>query len=71
MTDDQKSIVAFIRGYARDHYNEGGWDILVECWEDADIVKFMGDAKSIDEALRQITPILKANDDYRSDIQRW
>jgi hypothetical protein len=32
-----KQLVEYIKEYALEHYNDGGWDVLVECWSDTDI----------------------------------
>jgi len=32
-----KNLIEYIKAYALEHYNDGGWDVLVECWSDADI----------------------------------
>jgi len=32
-----EEIIKFIKQYAQDHYNDGGWDVIVECWSDSDI----------------------------------
>ncbi len=30
-------LIAGVRRYAVEHYEDGGWDVIVECWEDAQI----------------------------------
>lgn len=60
--------IAAVRAYALEHYNEGGWDILVECWEDADIEKAIG-TLALPSAIAQLRAILKQQDDRRRDIQ--
>lgn len=30
-------LVAQVKEYAEQHYNDGGWDVIVECWDDAAI----------------------------------
>lgn len=32
-----KAIVEAVKAHAKAHYNDGGWDVIVECWEDSDI----------------------------------
>lgn len=32
-------MVAAVRAHALEHYEEGGWDFVVECYEDADILE--------------------------------
>jgi hypothetical protein len=54
--------------HAADHYEVGGWDILVECWEDEDIWKVIEGATSEKEAIRLAAEALKPLSDYRDDI---
>lgn len=34
MEDPQVSLVEQVKAYARGHYDTGGWDVIVECWDD-------------------------------------
>jgi hypothetical protein len=43
------SFVERVRKYAEDHYNDGGWDVIVECWDDAEIARVLDDVEG-DEA---------------------
>ena len=63
--------IAAIREHARKNYNMGGWDVLVECWEDRDIVEFCEKANINDtkKAIFAIGEGLEIYDDYRKDIQ--
>lgn len=31
-------LVEFIKAYALAHYEDGGWDVIVECWTDDEIL---------------------------------
>ena len=38
MTPQEKiALREKIKAHAEEHYNDGGWDVLVECWEDREI----------------------------------
>ena len=39
MTEETEAIVEAIKEHAQEHYDEGGWDVVVECWEDVDIAQ--------------------------------
>jgi hypothetical protein len=66
-----QQLIKAVREYAVAHYEEGGWDILVECWEDADIAKPLARAnsKTPEDAIAIIGTILGVQDSYRRDIQ--
>lgn len=34
MATDVSALVEAVKAHARDNYNEGGWDVIVECWDD-------------------------------------
>ena len=46
--------IAAIRAHALDNYNKGGWDILVECWSDADIEEEIEGCRTTASAIRRI-----------------
>lgn len=62
-------LVAAVRAHARKNYSKGGWDILVECWDNADIEEAIGNATTEDAAIRACARTLGIMDDYRADIQ--
>ncbi len=81
MTNDD--LIRAVRAYAQANYDEGGWDILVECWDDEDVLKACGliadpllgrhqegPVKSIAEGIARIGTHLRTSDEYRTDIQR-
>jgi hypothetical protein len=69
MDNNIKDIIAAVRVHAKAHYNEGGWDYVVEAYDDSEILEEIGDAKTAEEAIRNIGKILKLRDDYRKDIE--
>lgn len=56
-------LVAVVRAYAQEHYDEGGWDFVVETWQDEDIVEVIGDAKTPAEAIARVADDLKPHTD--------
>ena len=62
-------FVAAIRKYAVEHYNQDGWDILVECYEDAEILEEIIGATSEERAILMIQSTLKILHEHRADIQ--
>jgi hypothetical protein len=33
ITDEQWPLINAVEKHAHDHYNDGGWDVIVECWD--------------------------------------
>jgi len=63
-----KSWIERIRQHATIHYTEDGWDILVECWDDAYIEEHYRGCKTYEEAVIAISNTLSAMDGWRSEI---
>jgi hypothetical protein len=62
-------MIRDVRAYAAAHYETGGWDVLVECWEDADIEKEIGGARTTQGAIRKCAETLGVIKDYGDDIR--
>jgi hypothetical protein len=65
MTQDE--LITAIRAHAIANYNRQGWDFLVECYEDKDILEEIGTAKTLKGAIRKLLPTLRDQDDYRKE----
>lgn len=66
---DKQELVRAVREHARSHYNKGGWDIVVECYDDTDIIKSMGPALTPEQAIRAVGEEIGIQDSYRRDIE--
>lgn len=65
------NLVNFIKQYALDHYEDGGWDVIVECWSDEDIADFLEefDAITQDKALHVFGRIVGVWSDRQADAR--
>ena len=57
--------------YAQDHYEESGWDEIVECWEAVEIgteIKELG-CKTEQEAIEAFKRIVDLRSERRRDIE--
>ena len=34
--------------YAKAHYNEGGWDVIVECWDNDELNELLADCQGVE-----------------------
>jgi hypothetical protein len=68
--ESEESMIAAVRAFARSHYNLGGWDVLVECWLDGDILEAISDAgaRNAKQAIRACGKILRIHNEVREDI---
>lgn len=62
-------LITRIRDHATTHYNEDGWDILVECWTDNDILDTIGNTNCFETAIITLSDTLSLIDGYRQEIQ--
>lgn len=64
-------LVAAVKDYALDHYNEGGWDVLVESYDDAEIEDELEayNITTLTEALKHFAWRLGIHNEIREDIQ--
>lgn len=62
--------VIAVKAHAIEHYNEGGWDILVEAYEDEEILEIVADngARTVEAAIAYMGAVVGSIADYRSDI---
>jgi hypothetical protein len=67
MLSDQ-DLVSAVRAYALKHYEQDGWDYVVECWEDKDILDIVKGCKQESQAIRKVKTAVKTLDEYRQDI---
>lgn len=47
---DEQTMIQAVRQHAMRNY-ENGWDTLVECYSDGDVLEAIGDAKTIEQAI--------------------
>lgn len=64
-----QDLVDAVRAHAVDHYNEDGWDFVVECWEDWEILAVVRGCRRESQAIRKVRKQIRALDDHRRDVQ--
>lgn len=67
MTNDE--MVKAVRKHATANYEQDGWDYLVECYSDDEIVELFDGATTVEEAIANVGEVMKLKDDYRKDIE--
>lgn len=64
-----EQIVAGVRAHAEANYDKGGWDEVVEAWDDADILKEAGTARTLNGAICKVAAVVKTRHEYAEDIR--
>jgi len=65
----QKELVAVIRRFASANYEMDGWDYIVECFSDEDILEAIGDAITDKGAIRRVGRLAKELNARRKEVQ--
>jgi hypothetical protein len=64
-----KEMVEAVKAHAVEHYEEDGWDYLVECYSDGEVEELIGKARTIAGAIKKVGKVMKDKGDYRAEIQ--
>jgi len=70
----QQALIADLLYAVRDHavanYEIEGWGVVIECYDDADIIKIIGDARTTFSAItkvrKHVAPYVVVRDDIRA-----
>lgn len=70
-----EELVDEVKQYAVEHYTEGGWDVIVECWSDGEIaevlrgehVKGWRPSRSAQGAIARFKPMVAVWADRQAD----
>ena len=65
----QEDMIKAIRSHANANYENSGWDYVVECWDDDEIIEEINGCNSIEAAILKVGNIVSIMDDHRKDIQ--
>ena len=69
---NKQDIAKYIYNYAQEHYNEGGWDVIVECWTLDDIVNRLEDDETKEEALESFKSVADVHAERETDaVNCW
>lgn len=64
-----QALIAAVREHARKNYSKG-WDFVVECYEDEDILRIIGDsATTVDAAIKRMAENVSLNDEQRRAVE--
>jgi hypothetical protein len=66
---DEQDFINQVRKYAMDHYTKG-WDYVVECWADGDILEYWSEADgNTNKAFRNIASAVNTHREYANEIR--
>ena len=68
---DENQLIQAVRRHALDNYESQGWDVLVECWDDGDILEQISNANAQTPAaaIKACLQIVSIYDERRREIR--
>ena len=64
---NKEEIAKYIYNYAQEHYEDGGWDVIVECWTIQAIMDSLEDDETKEEALESFKSVAEVHADRQAD----
>ena len=73
MTISELDLINAVKKHAFNNYETDGWDYLVECWDDGDILEQISDknATTPEAAIKACLEIVKLQDEMRREIRSY
>lgn len=64
-------LAAAVMAHAEQHYTAGGWDVIVECWELADIEERVTEygAATVESAVASFAPLVAVWAERQADAE--
>lgn len=69
---NQDELATRIANHAQEHYEDGGWDVIVECWSHQEIVDYLvqyGGIKTFEDALKAFQSVIGVWADQQADAR--
>jgi hypothetical protein len=63
----KQEIAKYIYNYAQEHYDDGGWDVIVECWTLDAIANSLEDDETQEEALESFKSVADVHAERQAD----
>ena len=68
---NEQDFIEFVKQYAMNNYENGGWDEVVEAWGNGDILKFLSEANGDEiKAFKSIAKTVKLRHEYAEEIRK-
>jgi hypothetical protein len=66
---DEQYLINAVRNHALANYNTDGWDYLVECWMDGDILECLDGAETVEQAISNVRDALAPLAEMRDEVR--
>ncbi len=67
--DTVEEIIAVLRAYSLKHYEDGGWDVIYEAWDDSELKEFFikHSVTTPEQAIKAFKPLVAVWADRQAD----
>jgi len=65
---DTQTLVDAVKQHARRNYNNNGWDYVVECFDTSDILEYVDEGMSEQQAIAAIYEVVCLLDEQRRAV---
>lgn len=66
LTPKRRELIAAVRAHAVENYVAGGWDVIVECYDDEQIAEVIGRARTVKGALAKFATVIDVFSDRQA-----
>ena len=72
---NEQDLIIAVRNHALQTYESDGWDYVVECWSDGDILECLDGAETVAQAIANVrdalAPLAERRDEVRAAGGEW
>lgn len=65
----QQDLIEAVKAHALAHYDQNGWDFIVECWDDADIAEAIEGAENELQAIAAVASTASLLAERRTEVE--
>jgi len=69
ITENKRKLIDAVKAFANDNYEVDGWDAVVECYSDQDILVVIGESYTAQGAIQKVKKYVAPYVAYRTEIQ--
>ena len=62
-------FVQAVKDFALAHYDQDGWDIVIECYSDDELVEIIGIVRSEKAAIVRVKADVRRHAEYRNEVR--
>jgi hypothetical protein len=65
----RQAVIDGGKAHALAHYSDGGWDVIVECWSDDQILDATRGSRTVSGAVKMLSAVVDVYADQQADAK--